>query len=1630
MRNRAKNPPPEQKPRETIRQAKPTSVAPPPRYRAPSAAPSVPTSRISEAVRRVTQAYKPARSIRQTRKESPTATRTEVRSPVKTKRSVIKPSEDASDDSSGEELLKYTGMILKRRKEMMRLTKGVESSSSDDGLVKKDVLRKIVQEKEGEKKASMRTKPFSKMTIEEPSESDEVDVENPFPVAKQETVLGTSGFVGFEVPPKEGTKKGMFDVSDSDDLEVDKKKDVVSDMGIKKKPVGKIAVDISDSDDSIFDLKPKKKDGKPVESAMKKKSWLDISSSGDMSVPDVKAPKKKSVLDLSDSDLDIPVPSGKAGAKSPVKKNGSVNLYGISSSSDSDIDFQVPTSTKQASPKGKQVDVSDSSDDFDFDLNIGSKKEGKKSPGLKDATKKSWLDVSSDDASVPAKAVSHSSPKKVVVDSSDSDLDFDIPTTIGSKAVGSTKASAPQEKQQSPAKKAPHGDSDIQAPPKKQSAIDLSLSDSDDIDIPLAAPKKQATPIAKTSSSPKPSEEKQLKQDRFRELNLSDSDEQLSPKNASTRAAPNFNLSQGSSAKGRPPSTDLGVDISDSSDLDIEIPKRPSKAAIHTGLSDSSSSDISLPAKKLPTPKTQKQTLSGSNSKVQTGTQQAKKVTLEEKQKNWLDISSSEDGAMPDLSASPKAGILKKPLATKREQNSDLLKQSSKQNETAKQKAGLDIDGISSSTDSDGMPPPPKRPVAKAPAAGLSSDSDSFTLKTQQSQKRATPISKLPELPSSDSDLDIKVPEPKKRVTPSAKHTGLSSDSDEIQLKTPEPRKSPVPAPTTGLSSSSSDGLDIKLGSQKKATAPSPATKNSKLSSLDAENTKAQQSKKPSQKVKIPGFSSSDSLELDTKVPEQKKKQTGSKLPDLSSSDSELDIKVPEPKKQPTPTPKLPDLSSSDSGLDIKVPEPRKQPTPTSKLPDLSSSDSDLDIKVHVTPAASTGASENIHGSSSDSGNIGIRVPERTKQPKMSDLSSSDADDHGGIMSNSKNETAPKVKIPGFSSSDSDDLVANVDEPKKQAPTNPKTPSIDMQLSDSDDLDIRTSEPKVSVTPTTGGKIPNLSSSGSDDLGVQVQKTVVPTQAAKISTLSSSDSEGLDIAIQQPKKDLGPTPIGQNPGLSSDSEDSDVPGISGGESGRDLSHVQTAATKQSNPRVDISSDSAGQSPSQQSTGGSPDKKSSVRTAPNSATKTEVMVQNSDTEGDSEGIGGRMKPQNRFMELSLSDDLSDDDTGKPEPSKQVNVQEMARSFLDSDDDDIDVPKEQKKSVASDSSDDFDFETHTMKKETTGQTSSQLTNQELESKGARIRAEEGTDPERKKTSPLGTRKNIDLQLEIPDRGQSVRVQQKKDEEEDLEVKMDIDFDQFDGNPAPHNISTPIPDHTGDFDGPYEEEDISSSDVRMNIKSVDKERQIHRRDQIEVEEEDIHLEEEAIQEEEEELEVKMDIDFDQFDGEKAPHNISTPIPGTHSSFGDDEPSSPTVTMDIDFAKFDNTKPLHLMSTPRPGQLQFGEDLLEEEEDLQILDDAEEHLDEEEQVLERPKKMSVQDLPADSMNRQKRDENDSTFERDLDDIGRKFNLNLSDDSDGAEGGDDEQPSEIIAKMKQMFPDLNLDSSSEEDDT
>ena len=69
--------------------------------------------------------------------------------------------------------------------------------------------------------------------------------------------------------------------------------------------------------------------------------------------------------------------------------------------------------------------------------------------------------------------------------------------------------------------------------------------------------------------------------------------------------------------------------------------------------------------------------------------------------------------------------------------------------------------------------------------------------------------------------------------------------------------------------------------------------------------------------------------------------------------------------------------------------------------------------------------------------------------------------------------------------------------------------------------------------------------------------------------------------------------------------------------------------------------------------------------------------------------------------------------------------------------------------------------------------------------------------------------------------------------------------------------------------------------------------------------------------------------------------------------------------------------------------------------------------------------------MNRQsqKCEENDSTFDRDLDDIGRKFNLNLSDDSDDAEDGD-EQPSEIIAKMKQMFPDLNLDSSSEEDDT
>ena len=41
---------------------------------------------------------------------------------------------------------------------------------------------------------------------------------------------------------------------------------------------------------------------------------------------------------------------------------------------------------------------------------------------------------------------------------------------------------------------------------------------------------------------------------------------------------------------------------------------------------------------------------------------------------------------------------------------------------------------------------------------------------------------------------------------------------------------------------------------------------------------------------------------------------------------------------------------------------------------------------------------------------------------------------------------------------------------------------------------------------------------------------------------------------------------------------------------------------------------------------------------------------------------------------------------------------------------------------------------------------------------------------------------------------------------------------------------------------------------------------------------------------------------------------------------------------------------------------------------------------------------------------------------------MNLSDDSDDAEDGD-EQPSEIIAKMKQMFPDLNLDSSSEEDE-
>ena len=731
MRNRAKNPAPEQKPRETIRQAKPTSVAPPPRYRAPSAAPSVPTSRISEAVRRVTQAYKPARSIRQTRKESPTATRTEVRSPVKTKRSAIKPYQAASDDSSGEELLKYTGMILKRRKEMMRLTKGVESSSSDDGLVKKDVLRKIVQEKEGEKKASVRTKPFSKMTIEEPSESDEVDVENPFPVAKQETVLGTSGFVGFEVPPKEGTKKGVFDISDSDDVDVGKKdgSDSSVDAIMKKKPVGssagKKAVDISDSDDSIFDLKPKKKDGKAAESAIKKKSWLDISSSDDMSVPEVKAPKKKSVLDSSDSDVDIAVPSSKSVTKNAAKQNGSVNLYGISSS-DSDIDFQVPASTKQASPKGKQVDISDSSDDFDFDLNLGSKKDGKKSPGVKDAAKKSWLDVSSDDAAVPAKDVSHSSPKKVVVDSSDSDIDFDIPTTISSRAVASTKASTAQEKQQTPAKKASALDSDIQTPPKKQSVIDLSLSDSDNIDIPLTAPKKQATPITKKTASPKPSDGKQPKQDRFRELNLSDSDEELSPKNA-----PNFNLSRGSSAaEGRLPNDQPSVDISDSSDLDIEIPKQSSKAPIHTGLSDSSSSDISLPAKKLPTPKIQKQTLSGSsnsNAKLQTGTQPAKKVTLEEKQKSWLDISSSEDEAMPDLSAAPKAGILKKPLATK-QQNADLLQPPFKQSEAVKQKSSLDI----------------QRTVAPAPAAVLSSDSDRFTLETQESQKRTTPISKLP----------------------------------------------------------------------------------------------------------------------------------------------------------------------------------------------------------------------------------------------------------------------------------------------------------------------------------------------------------------------------------------------------------------------------------------------------------------------------------------------------------------------------------------------------------------------------------------------------------------------------------------------------------------------------------------------------------------------------------------------------------------------------------------------------------------------------------------------------------------------------------------------------------------------
>ena len=707
---------------------------------------------------------------------------------------------------------------------------------------------------------------------------------------------------------------------------------------------------------------------------------------------------------------------------------------------------------------------------------------------------------------------------------------------------------------------------------------------------------------------------------------------------------------------------------------------------------------------------------------------------------------------------------------------------------------------------------------------------------------------------------------------------------------------------------------------------------------------------------------------------------------------------------------------------------------------------------MQVTPAGTTETPDSIHGSSSDSGDIANGVPEPTKQPsrslapKISDLSSSEADDDGVRVSNSTNETAPKVKIPGFSSSDSDELDPSINEPKKQAPANPKMQSLDVQLSDSDDLDIKISEPKASVVSTAGAKITDLSSSGSDDLGVQMQKTVVPTHAAKISTLSSSDS---DIAIHQPKKDLGSKPTGQNPVRSSDSENSDVHELNGGEAGRDLtqssdpSNVQTVVTEQSNYRTDISSsDSAGQSqsPAESAAAERFDKQSLIRTTPNSSTKTEVIVQNSDTEGDSEGSGGQMKPHNRFMELSLSDDLSDDDMGKQEPRKQVNVQEMVRSFLDSDDDESNVPREQKDSGASDSSDDFDFETHTMKKETAGQ----LRHQELESTSASIREDEGTNSDHKTSSPLGTRKNIDLQLEIPDRGQNVRLQQKTDEEEDLEVKMDIDFDQFDGSPAPHNISTPIPDHTGDFAGPYEEEEeaLSSSEIHMNTESatVDNQRHMRPREQTEVEEESIHLEEEAVQEEEE-LEVKMNIDFDQFDGEKAPHNISTPIPGSHSnSFGDDEPSSPTVTMDIDFAQFDNTKPLHLMSTPRPGQLQFGEEELLEEEDIQLVGE-EEQLgeeediqleEEEEQVLELPKKKaSVHDLPAEPMNRQsqKRDENDSTFDRDLDDIGRKFNLNLSDYSDGAEDGD-EQPSEIIAKMKQMFPDLNLDSSSEEDDT